>query len=412
MRRSDEFEDIVRAIRRGGIDALVVSGNQGDQVLVLEGSEHPYRVLVESLSDGAATLDSAGNVLYANDRFAEILGVPREQLVGARLADRLPWDGSGDLARMIGGNSSGDTVLRTNGEPQRTFRFAVSPLKMKGSVEGTACVIATELTDMVKITSALKSSQTSLEELSARLLSLQDEERRRIARDLHDITGQTLAVQSMMLNQLLEQQSQFSPDVRELLSECALLNERITDEVRTLSYLLHPPLLEELGLAPAIAWYVEGLSARSGIKISVEAASDFPRLSPAVEIALFRIVQESLTNVHRYSGSSRARVTLRHMETSVTLEVKDFGKGIGSDVPDSQSPKAALGVGIQGMRERLRQLSGTLEIVSSPNEGTRVIAHLPLSRAEIGSDGLSSAPDSGPNSRKPSGKTTAANSSR
>ncbi len=381
MSSRSESEEIVEAIRRGGIDALVVSGDNGEQVVVLQNSEHPYRVLVEGFSDGAATLDSAGTILYANDRLSEILASPREQLIGSRLMDCLALKGCDDLALLLGKRSAGEVVLRTAGDPQRTIRFTLSPLKVKGSRETHLCLLARELTDMLKITDSLKSTEQALGEMSSRLLSLQDEERRRIARDLHDITGQSLAAQGMMLGSLMEFQSSLDPQVRKIVSECAVLNQRITDEVRTLSYLLHPPLIEERGLASAIKSFVEGFSARTGIKIAIEIEVDFPRLASEIEIALFRVVQASLANIRRHSGASRGIVTLRYTGADVTLSIQDFGRGMQAEVLNSPDSKVTLGVGILGMRERIRQLSGSLEISSRPNQGTLVTVHLPLQKS-------------------------------
>ncbi|HVB87428.1 MAG TPA: ATP-binding protein [Candidatus Dormibacteraeota bacterium] len=404
MKYQSEFEEIVQAIRRGGIDALVVSGEKGDQVVVLQDSEHPYRVLVDNFTEGAATLDSAGTVLYVNDRFAEILGSTRERLIGTRLLDHISWRGHEDLERLLRKRGRGQVVLRSDGKPERTVRFTLG--SASASSRKHLCVIATELTDMVQVAEALRSSEQSLRELSTRLLALQDEERRRIARDLHDITGQSLAVQSMMLWNLLERDLQLDPETRKVLSECAAVNKRITEEVRTLSYLLHPPLIEELGLGPALKWYVEGFSARSGIDISVEFDPEFPRLSPEAEIALFRIVQESLTNVHRYSGSPRGYVRLIRKGDEIVLEIKDFGKGFepgGSNLEESIRP---LGVGILGMRERVRQLSGRLEIASRENEGTLVSVSLPVHKGAVASPNSRPAdPDSNePSTRKPARK--------
>ena len=406
MRRQSEFEEIVRAIRRGGIDALVVSGDKGNQVVVLQGSEHPYRVLVENFTEGAATLDSVGTVLYANDRFADIVGVPSERLIGTPLLEHISWHGREDLEHLLHKRVRGEVLLRTDGKPERTFRFTLGPVS--DSQDKNVCVIATELTDFVQVTEALRSSEQSLGELSARLLALQDEERRRIARDLHDITGQSLAVQSMMLWNLLEREWQLDPEVLKVLSECAAVNKRITEEIRTLSYLLHPPLIEELGLGPALKWYVEGFSARSGIAISVEVGPDFPRFAPEAEIALFRIVQESLTNVHRYSESSRGYVRLARKGNDVLLEIRDFGKGIDPGVLNRQESKPLLGVGILGMRERVRQLSGKLEIESRENMGTLVSVVLPFRKPDAASpDRAADAPaPREPSALKPARKAT------
>lgn len=376
MKTQNEFEDIVHAIRRGGIDALVVNGEQGEEVVVLQGAEHPYRVLVESFTDGAATLDSSGTILYLNDRFAEILGKPTPDLIGTSLLDHVPWHGREDLQNLLRQRAPGEVVLKTDRPPERTIRFNLG--STKGSIGHNIYVIATELTDLVKVTEALTASEQSLRELSARLLQLQDDERRKIARDLHDTTGQSLALQAMLLSSLIKREPPLAPEIRDMLVECAGINEKITQEVRTLTYLLHPPLLDELGLGSAVKWYVSGFESRSGISVSVEVDPQFPRLRPDMEIALFRIVQESLTNVHRYSGSSTGYVRLKRELGEIVLEIGDFGKGIQHGNSNELRNKAQLGVGIQGMTERVRQLSGRLEIRSQENQGTVVTAILPF----------------------------------
>ncbi len=381
----NELEEIVHAIRRGGVDALVTIGAKGDQVVVLQGAEHPYRLLVEAINDGAATLDSAGTVLYANSRFAEILSVPIKKLVGAPLQDRVPAHESENLKKLIararrGKNISGEILLdRANGT-SRTLRFAFSSVRNSGAPN--ICVVVTDLTDLAKANEAVKSNEESLRQLSARLLQLQDEERRHIARDLHDITGQKLAMQSITLSQLLNRKSAaFDGESRRMLEECADLTKQLSEEIRTLSYVLHPPLLDEMGLSSAVKWYAEGFEERTGIAVDVSIASDFLRLPPEVEVTLFRVIQESLTNVHRYSGSPKAYVQVKSTSAEIKVQVGDFGRGMLPDRFDSiTGASAPVGVGIQGMKERMRQLSGRLEIVSRPKEGTLVTAILPMSR--------------------------------
>jgi len=221
-----------------------------------------------------------------------------------------------------------------------------------------------------------------LRQLSGRLLKLQDEERRRIARDLHDITGQKLAVQSMALSQLLSSKSvELDGESRRVLSDCDMLNKQVGEEIRTLSYLLHPPLLDELGLPSAVKWYAEGFERRTGIRLAVDVDPDLQRLPPDVEMTLFRIIQESLTNVHRYSGSAAAFVEIKVTGGQIEAKIRDEGRGIRRDVLNSTTGAVApLGVGIQGMKERLRQLDGKLEITSQSKKGTVVTATLPLSK--------------------------------
>jgi two-component system NarL family sensor kinase len=394
---SEEAEEIVLAIRRGGIDALVMEGARGEKVVTLQGTEHPYRVLVESINDGAATLDAEGNILYANARFGQILNIPKGKLNGTFLQSNLSEGQREKLKRLIRqalhrSSSVELTLHATEGRP-KLVRFSLRPLK-DADVHRVG-VVATELTELVEANEALKSNEESLRQLSARLLQLQDEERRHIARDLHDVTGQKLAVQSMALSGVLSRNSGLDPDSRRALKEALAWNKEVAAEIRTLSYLLHPPLLDELGLASAVNWYVAGFTARTGIVVETEIPADLQRLSAEAEVAIFRVLQESLTNVHRYSGSSKALIRMKSMADEIRIEIQDFGKGM--NISRSKARNAAgemrLGVGIQGMTERMRQLGGKLEITSSLNKGTMVSATIPLSDVHVA---LEAPPSSGP----------------
>lgn len=228
-------------------------------------------------------------------------------------------------------------------------------------------------------TAELKSANHNLGELSARLLHLQDEERRRIARELHDSVGQTLAALSMNLAAIGADIERLAKTATTISDSTALVNDMSTD-IRTISYLLHPPLLDEAGLTSALTWYVKGFSERSKIEVDLRIPEDFGRLSRDLETAIFRVVQECLTNIHRHSGSSVARITIAHTDGQVRIEVEDKGKGIPLQKRTEimTSATGTPGVGIRGMRERLRQLGGTLEIRSNgEGKGTVVTACLP-----------------------------------
>jgi CheY-like chemotaxis protein/anti-sigma regulatory factor (Ser/Thr protein kinase) len=244
------------------------------------------------------------------------------------------------------------------------------------------CAVATELTELIETNEALQVTETSLRQLSGRLLQLQDEERRRIARDLHDVTGQKIALLSMSLDRLGRLIDSRKTEVKETLAESCDVVRKIAEEIRTLSYLLHPPLLDESGLASAVRWYAEGFEKRSGIHLRVDIAAGLGRLPVDAETALFRIVQESLTNVHRYSGSTSAEIRVAMVSDHVQLEIIDHGKGAKAAksrvVLDGTAP---LGVGIPGMRERLHQLGGQLEVDFGAN-GTRVVAVVPIKRVD------------------------------
>lgn len=213
-------------------------------------------------------------------------------------------------------------------------------------------------------------------ELSARLLQMQDEERRRIARELHDSAGQMTTALLMNLEQLKRTNG---VERERLLADSDAILQNLSKELRTMSHLLHPPLLEEVGLCSALQWYVDGFSKRSGIATVLELAADFGRLTPELEIAIFRVVQESLTNVHRHSGSSKAIVRLKRSQDAALLEIQDEGKGIASDTKSLLLGSGPVGVGLRGMRERVAQLGGTLEIESEGN-GVTIRAMFPTAK--------------------------------
>jgi signal transduction histidine kinase len=203
---------------------------------------------------------------------------------------------------------------------------------------------------------------------------LQDDERRRIARELHDTTAQNLAVLSMNLHAV--QDKVFGLKPRQAVQESLGLAERCSQEIRTLSYLLHPPLLDELGLMSALRSYTAGYTQRTGIQTELK-MDEIGRLPRDIEITLFRIVQEALTNVHRHSGSARAEIRIFRDPREVHLNVTDFGKGVPPEALELISEGASLGVGIAGMRERARQLGGALKVASS-SAGTTINVTLPL----------------------------------
>ena len=242
-----------------------------------------------------------------------------------------------------------------------------------------------ELEDRVRErTTELNTANQNLRELSARLLQLQDEERRRIARELHDSIGQMLTALTMNLSSVRADIERLAKTATSLTDSEGLVQE-MSAEVRTISYLLHPPLLDEKGLSSAIRWYVDGFRQRSKIKVDLELQDDFGRLPREVETALFRVVQECLTNVHRHSGSSVAKIRLRHGGGQVLVEVADEGKGIPPEKKYVMASAGTHGVGVRGMRERLRQLGGSLDIDSN-GAGTTVIARLPVAETCLPED--------------------------
>jgi len=213
--------------------------------------------------------------------------------------------------------------------------------------------------------------------LAGELMRIQDEERRRIGRDLHDSTGQSLAALEIDLERLSKSATRLGSTQRELLGNAIKLARQCATEIRTASYLLHPPLLDELGLVSALRWLADGLRQRGSIEVQLELPEALPRLRPDEELTLFRIAQEALTNVHRHSASPWAAVRLTRVPECIRLEIEDAGRGLAIAEPGRRAGEPTLGVGLAGMRERIRQVGGTFT-VHSAGSGTLICATIPF----------------------------------
>jgi signal transduction histidine kinase len=252
----------------------------------------------------------------------------------------------------------------------KIFDATASPLfdpsgKIRGCVE-----VLRDITDRQR-------AEDSLRQLSAQLLRAQDDERRRIAQDLHDSTAQNLAALAVNLVRMDLQAGSLDPQSREVVSESIQLANRCMQEIRDFSYLLHPPTLDEYGLASALRWYAEGFARRAGIQVDLDLPEDLRRLPREAETALFRVVQECLTNVQRHSGSSVARIRIVLEPEALVLEVADEGRGFPTSAQESRRTGSGVGLGLVGMKERIRHLGGRLE-TKSDSHGTTIRASLPL----------------------------------
>ena len=225
-------------------------------------------------------------------------------------------------------------------------------------------------------TAELKVANEGLRELSARLLKMRDEERRRLARELHDSVGQLLAAITMNLDMIAKESSKLSPVSAQALTDNGTMVREVMQSIRTISHLLHPPLLDEAGLPSALQWYVDEFGKRSGIKVHLDCQDSLERLPSEMETAIFRIVQECLGNVHRHAESQTASVRLEIAGDRAYVEVTDQGKGIAPDLQEKLKSKGHLGVGLRGIRERIAQFGGELRI-QSDDAGTVVSAVIP-----------------------------------
>ena len=269
------------------------------------------------------------------------------------------------------------TTLTGNEERLRNIARLQQKEQVYEELRRTKNRLEKEITERMEAERKLRDSEASLRQLSGRLLRMQDEERRHLGRELHDSVGQYLAVVKMGLDQLNSDGEVNGNAAGRQVVDCLHLVEKSIREVRTMSYLLYPPMLEEMGLQTAIPWYLEGFAKRSGIQTTLEITDTFGRLPRDVELAIFRVLQESLTNVHRHSGSSTAHIRVLTENEMVRVEIKDRGKGIPPALLEStRDALGTLGVGLRGMSERMRQLGGTLELFST-DTGTTVCASVP-----------------------------------
>jgi len=354
--------------------------------------EADYGSIFDNAVAGIFQFDAKGSITVANPAFARMVGYQRPQdLVTAignvhrdLYADPQHQAEFEGLFRGGGTIEAQTQIYRRDG----TIIWVLESAAIVGRGAGQYCCDA-----VVVDISSMKKAQESLRELSGLLLHSQEQERRRIARELHDSTGQVLAALEMNLHRLNE----LVPVLRDALSSSSDLAATCSKEIRSVSYLLHPPLLEDLGLVFTLRDYAEGFAARTGIAVKLDLPAEAPRLSQDVETGLFRVAQEGLTNIHRHAASPTARIRLMVSANEVVLEVQDHGQGIPPELlADEEWSFSKMGVGLRGMQERLRQLGGRLNIRSG-GQGTTVTASLPLCQDSVpaGSPNVAGIPTGG-----------------
>jgi signal transduction histidine kinase len=359
------------------VDAVVVSGPGGERTLAIEGATHPYHVLLNAMSDGAALLASDGTILFGNRRLGDIAREPLERLRGSRFQQLVTAAERPSLEEFVreGRNGAREFAIVGRDAAATPVWIALSAVPLgaypggngaeAGLGDGILMAIITDLTDR-------KRAEATHLGLMQRLISAEDDERRRIARELHDETGQALTALLVGLRAIEEQA--LTVDVHTTAQRLRSVAAQTVDNVGRLARGLHPAVLDDRGLAAAARRHVNDFAKSFGIAVDLRVERGVSRRpSPLVQTTMYRILQEALTNVARHARAKVVGVVLRHEGTMLELVIRDDGVGFDS----AAALKRASGLGLHGMQERVALLGGSVEIASRPGQGTMIRARIP-----------------------------------
>jgi two-component system, chemotaxis family, CheB/CheR fusion protein len=337
---------------------------------------HQQTALLELAHDAIIVRNFKGSIEFWNKGAEELYGWHKEEATRKHIYELLhtefpksPSEIDAELLKT--GRWEGELIHTTKSGERKTVNSRWA-LRKEAEASGIVLEINNDITHR-------KQSEEELRQLSGYLMRVQDEERRRLARELHDSTGQKLVALKMNL-ETVGKHKEVPTAAKTTISESSKLLDEATQEIRTLAQLLHPPLLDEAGLFSAIRWLVDGFSSRSGIDVELVLPDDLGRLPQNFELALFRVIQESLINIHRHSGAKKVKIEVTQGKDVLTMQVIDNGKGL--PIQGSEGQKPALGVGILGMKERLAQLGGKLDVIADNHKGTIIKAVVPMAKSK------------------------------
>lgn len=390
--RLEETEQALRAIRTGEIDALVVSGKRGEQVYTLQGADHSYRVLLEGLNEAAITLTADGTILYCNGRFSEMTKISAELLLGSSVQSLIKPAEREMFVRTLHQSAEGpirkEFCIQADDHSTVPALFSIKNLELGGM--SAFCLVVTDIRERKRTEEALQQSeqhfrklfldgqrmQNELRRLSREVLRVQEEERTRISREIHDEIGQALTAISLNLKKL--ETNRKPSEVKKNLRSVQQIVDKATDFIHVFSRQIHPSMLEDLGLFPALRSFIRDFQETTGMRVIMKFSGAVGHASVEQKAAVYRIVQESLTNVLKHSGTRKAWVTIRKYQEGITLDVADRGKGFEL-AHASEIGGRRQGMGLLGMRERTHALGGKLTVLSRPGLGTRLRVYFPLS---------------------------------
>ena len=372
--RLAEAEETLRAIRNGEVDAVVGGDRQGSQVFTLEGAEHPYRLLIQSMNEGALTLTADNMILYANQCFARMVNCPLEQVIGSSLRRFLStqdWARLGSFKKGAAKTGSKIQVLLQAGDGSRiSAQLSMHELVHEGARKVTVGMVVTNMTEC-------RRHEEMLRALTRRVVRMQEAERGRVALELHDhITQLICAV--LVRSQILA--DKVSPGDEPSKREAVKLREMLghtAAEVERISRNLRPSVLDELGLPAVLRVTASEFAQRTGLSVELDCTGLVARLPAEIELTLYRILQEALSNVEKHALARRVKVRLTKMGSLVRLTIQDDGTGFDAEHRRTRRP-AKGGLGLLGMRERASYVGGEIKIKSGPRAGTEIEVRVPL----------------------------------
>ncbi len=377
--RLAEAEAILRTIRTGEVDSVMVGGKEGSQVFTLDGAEHVYRLLIESMNEGALMLTADKLILYANQRFARMVGCPLEQVTGSSFRRFLSAGDQASLRPLMKRSAQeGSKIqmsLQTGEGLQLPVQLSIRELARIGSDQVTIGMVVTDLTES-------RRTEEQLRALTKRVVQVQEAERGRVALELHDHITQLLCaalVRSQTLADKLLRRDE--PARREAILLRKLLGQT-ADEVERISRNLRPSVLDELGLVAVLRDTCTEFAERTGVAVKLTCAELAARLPADTELTLYRILQAALKNVEQHAGARHVVVDLTRQGDFVGMTIKDDGIGFDPE-PHPAGRKARGGLGLLGMRERARYVGGAFKLKSARRRGTEIEIRIPLPQIQL-----------------------------
>ncbi len=373
--RLEEAEETLRAIRNGEVDALIVPRPHGDEIFELKGANYPYRVFLDTMNEGAATLNPGGTILYCNNRLAGILKAPPDRVVGSSIYQFIPSGDRSGFRLAVEKSRREDTRMELflKRDDQGLVPVQLSLSAFPGQDLPAICIVAMDLTERKRAEEKISLYQSQLRALTSELALSEERERRRLAAELHDRIGQNLAFAKIKLSGLLKSNS--SPGLVSPLAEIKGMIDTTIQDTHSLIFEISPPVLYQVGFEAAVEWLAEHFQEQSGIRIVLKSDNKGIAFGEDLRIVLFQAIRELLVNVMKHAKARRAKILMKHARDDLQIIVQDDGSGFVPSPNDRHD--AVRGFGLFYIRERLRHLGAEITIESSPGKGTKVTLIIP-----------------------------------